>query len=101
MNPNEPNDSAEGSFYAIEAVAEITHVSRRLIVVYCESGLIAPVAKPEESHWLFDDGAIQRLRHIEHLRTEFGMNMAGVRMMLETLGELEQLREELRFLRGR
>ncbi len=101
MNPNEPDDSAAGSFYAIEAVAEITHVSRRLIVVYCQSGLIAPVAKPAESDWLFDEDAIHRLRHIEHLRTEYGMNMAGVRMMLETVGELEQLRAELRFLRGR
>jgi DNA-binding transcriptional MerR regulator len=101
MNPNEPDDSASVSHYAIEAVAEITHVSRRLIIVYCRHGLVSPVAKPEESGWLFDEDAIHRLRHIEHLRTEYGMNMAGVRMMLETLGELEQLREELRFLRGR
>ncbi len=100
MNPNVPDDSAAASRYAIEAVAEITHVSRRLIVVYCQHGLISPVATPEESGWLFDEEAIHRLRHIEHLRTEYGMNMAGVRMMLEMLGELEQLREEVRFRRG-
>ncbi|OAI42784.1 hypothetical protein AYO41_03630 [Verrucomicrobia bacterium SCGC AG-212-E04] len=101
MNSNQPDDAAAVSHYAIEAVEEITHVSRRLIVVYCEHGLVSPVAKPEASDWLFDEEAIHRLRHIEHLRTEYGMNMAGVRMMLETLSELEQLRDELRFLRGR
>lgn len=99
MNPIEPDDSAAVNHYAIEAVAEITHVSRRLIVVYCEHGFVTPVAKPSESEWLFDDDAIHRLRHIEHLRSEYGVNMAGVRMILEMLGELDQLREEVRFRR--
>ena len=100
MNPIEPDDSSAASHYAIEAVAEITHVSRRLIVVYCQHGLVSPVAQPDQSEWLFDEEAIHRLRHIEHLRSEYGMNMAGVRMILDMLSELEQLREEVRFRRG-
>jgi len=96
-----PRDAAEVTHLAIETVAEITHTSRHLIVVYCRHGLIRPVANPEESGWLFDEEVIHRLRHIETLRTQFGMNLDGVRTFLDLSNDLEELRNELRFWRGR
>jgi DNA-binding transcriptional MerR regulator len=96
-----PSDSREPSHLAIETVAEITHTSRHLIVVYCRHGLIHPVANPDESGWLFDEEVIHRLRYIESLRSQFGMNLHGVRMFLELSNSLDDLRNELRFWRGR
>jgi hypothetical protein len=55
-----PSESREPSHLAIETVAEITHTSRHLIVVYCRHGLIHPVANPDESGWLFDEEAATR-----------------------------------------
>jgi hypothetical protein len=109
MNPLESDfsassphlEAAEVSHLAIETVAEITRTSRHLIVVYCRHGLIQPVANPDESGWIFDEEVIHRLRRIESLRTQFGMNLEGVRMYLELSNELDALRNELRFWRAR
>jgi DNA-binding transcriptional MerR regulator len=96
-----PREAVEITHLAIETVAEITRTSRHLIVVYCRHGLIRPVANPEESGWVFDEEVIHRLRHIESLRAQFGMNLEGVRMFLELSNDLDELRHELRFWRGR
>src|SRR5258707_5136784 len=109
MNPPEPDFSASTTHsesvgaphLAIETVAEITRTSRHLIVVYCRHGLIQPIANPDEGGWIFDEEVIHRLRRIESLRTEFGMNLEGVRMFLELSNDLDELRNELRFWRGR
>ena len=100
-DPPLPRDASDVNHLAIEAVAEITHTSRHLIVVYCRYGLIRPVANPEESGWLFDEEVIHRLRRIESLRTQYGMNLHGVQMFLELSNNVEELRNELRFWRGR
>ena len=86
---------------AIETVAEITRTSRHLIVVYCQHGLIQPAGNPEEGGWIFEEEVIHRLRRIESLRTEYGMNLEGVRKFLELSNDLDALRNELRFWRGR
>ena len=96
-----PGGSGEVTHLAIETVAEMTHTSRHLIVVYCRHGLIRPVANPDESGWLFDEEVIHRLRHIEALRTRFGMNLEGVRLFLELSNDVDEVRNELRFWRGR
>lgn len=97
----EANTASTHAYYAIEAVAEITGTPRHLIAVYCRHGMIAPIGQPEEEGWTFDDDAILRLRHIEQLRAQYGVNLAGLRAMTAMMNELEELRREIRFLRGR
>jgi DNA-binding transcriptional MerR regulator len=87
--------------YSIEAVVHITQTPRHLIAVYCRHGLITPIAPPESEGWQFDDEAIRELRRIECLRTEFGLPLPALRMMTELQREVERLRDEVRFLRGR
>lgn len=97
----EMSSSSAHEFYAIEAVAEITGTPRHMIAVYCRHGMISPIGEPEEEGWTFDDDAILKLRHIEQLRAQYGMNLAGLRAMTALMNELEELRREVRFLRGR
>ena len=109
MNPPNENTSTElqrfdpkpETVYSIEAVAHITQTPRHHIAVYCRYGLISPIVPPEQEGWLFSEETIHTLRHIVHLRAEYGVNLSGVRMISELLGEIDQLREEVRFLRGR
>lgn len=89
----------EHTFYAIESVEEITGTPRHLIAVYCKHGLVSTVGKPEEEGWNFDDEAIHRLRRLEHFRAQYGMNIAGLRMVSQLLQDVERLRGEVRFLR--
>lgn len=86
-------------FYSIETAARLSHVSRRMIAVYCRQGLVSPVMDPSSGGWLFNDDGIRRLRRIEHLRETCGMNLNAVGMILSLLDEVEDLRREVRFLR--
>lgn len=94
------NSAVTHGYYAIETVAEITGTSRHMIAVYCRHGMISPLGEPEEEGWTFDDDTILKLRHIEQLRAQYGMNLAGLRAMTSMMNELEELRREIRFLRG-
>ena len=87
--------------YTLDAVANLTQVRRRLIVVYCKHGLVSPVMDPECSGWYFNDEAIRILRRIEYLRTAYSLNLIGIKLIMDLLTEVERLREELRFRRRR
>jgi DNA-binding transcriptional MerR regulator len=95
--PDAPQSEAQ-EFYSIEVAAEITRTPRHLIAVYCRHGLVAPMGEPEDSGWQFDDDAIHKLRRLEFLREQYGMNLSGLRVVSELLRDVERLREELRFL---
>jgi DNA-binding transcriptional MerR regulator len=83
--------------YTIEAIANLAQVPRRLIVLYYKHGLVVPSSKLPDRGWYFDDQAIHILRRIEYLRTTCGMNLAGIKLILNLMKEVERLREEVRF----
>jgi len=85
--------------YTIEAAEHIAHVPRRTIIVYYKHGLVSPLTDPERGGYYFNDEAIRTLRHVEYLHTKCGINLFGVKMILNLLGELERSRAEARFLR--
>jgi DNA-binding transcriptional MerR regulator len=87
--------------YTLEVAERLAHVPRRLIAIYYKHGLVSPVADPTSSGFYFNDEGIRALRRIEHLRTVWGINLAGVKIILELLNEAERLRAEARFLRRR
>jgi DNA-binding transcriptional MerR regulator len=107
MNPASENESSAlqpftpptGAIYPIEAVVQFTRAPRHQIAVYCRHGLIAPATLPERDGWWFDEEAIRVLRQIECLRVDYGMNLAGLRVMAGLVREVEALREEVRHLR--
>lgn len=73
---------------------------RRLIAVYYKHGLVSPVVDPNSGGFYFNDEGIRTLRRIESLRTVFGLNLVGIKMILDLMKEVEHLRAEARFLRG-
>ena len=85
--------------YTLEAAARLTQLPRRLIAVYFRHGLVSPVMDPACSGWYFNDEAIRILRRIEYLRTICGLNIAGIKLIMDLARELELLREELNFRR--
>ena len=86
--------------YTLEAAASLTQIPRRLIAVYFKHGLVSPVMDPACSGWYFNDEAIRILRRIEYLRSAYGLNLVGIKLIMDLAGEVERLREELNF-RGR
>lgn len=86
--------------HTLEMMVTLTGVSRREILIYCRSGLVPSVGSIDAEELFFDDEAIYRVRRIEQLRAEQGINLAGIRMIFELMNEVRRLREEMRFLRS-
>jgi len=87
------------TIYTIEAAARLAGVRRHAILVYCKRGLVRPVARPEGMGYCFDREGIRALRRIGQLRNIVGLNMAGIKMILELMNEVERLQGEVRSLR--
>ena len=85
--------------YSIEAVEHIAHVPRRTILRYYKHGLVSPAADPEDAGYCFDGETIRTLRRIEHLRTRCGMNLDGIKLILDLMSEVERLRAGAQFMR--
>ena len=83
--------------YTIEMVSQLAQVPRRLIVLYYKHGLVSPLRDPASTGWCFDHEAILIVRRIEYLRSACNVNLAGIKLILELMEEVERLRQELRF----
>src|SRR5579871_5920505 len=76
--------------YTIEAAGQIAHTPRRMILMYYKLGLISPVSDPVREGYYFDAEGIRTLRRIEFLRSECGVNLAGIKVILRLLDEVER-----------
>jgi MerR family transcriptional regulator/heat shock protein HspR len=82
--------------YTIDVVARVSGLSCETILHFHEQGLIAPTAGDTAGCECYDDETVHRLRRIEYLRTCYGMELAAIKLTLDLMDELEQLRAELR-----
>lgn len=85
--------------YSLEVIEKITMVPRRTILVYHRHGLIQSSTSPDRGQRLFDDEAVRALRRIESLRQRFRVNLAGIKLIMNLMREVDELRAELRFRR--
>ncbi|HXM28682.1 MAG TPA: MerR family transcriptional regulator [Chthoniobacterales bacterium] len=85
--------------YSIEITERLTQIPRRTIAVYVKHRLVSPMVE-QGGGMFFDEEAIRLLRRIEQLRTSYGVNLPGIKMIMQLLEELEQRQVELRFRRG-
>lgn len=93
----EPDPAAR---YTLEETARLTHLPRRQIALYCQYGLVAPIASPEAGGWTFNDEGLRRLRRLAELRRAYGVNLRALRLIVELQDQVERLERELRFLRA-
>jgi DNA-binding transcriptional MerR regulator len=97
MRALQPVEHSTRATYTIEAIANLAQVPRRVIVLYYKHGLVFPASESPDSGWYFDDEAIHIVRRIEYLRTAYGANLAGIKLIMNLMKEVERLREEVRF----
>jgi MerR family transcriptional regulator, heat shock protein HspR len=92
--------SAERAVYIISVAAELAGVHPQTLRIYERKGLLRP-ARTAGNTRRYSERDIDRLRAIQDL-TQRGVNLAGVKMIIELQAEInrtrrriEQLREEL------
>ena len=83
-------------------LAEITRacaVHADYVVELVEEGVVEPMGD-SPGHWRFSATCLVKVRKATRLQTDLGVNMAGVALALQLLGELDQLNARMRRLQG-
>src|ERR1700680_4706140 len=88
-----PSESTSRAVYVISVAAELAGVHPQTLRVYERKGLVDPSRTGGGSR-RYSQRDIERLRHIGML-TGLGLNLEGVRQVLELEAEVEALRAEL------
>ena len=77
--------------YMISVAAEIVVMHPQTLRIYESKGLVQPKRTPGNTR-LYSEADLERLRLIQRLTTELGLNLAGVDTVLRLEDELDRLR---------
>ena len=80
--------------YMISVAAELVGMHPQTLRVYETKGLVRPRRTPGNTR-LYSEADLERLRLIQRLTTELGLNLAGVETVLRLQDELGRLRARL------
>jgi MerR family transcriptional regulator/heat shock protein HspR len=80
--------------YMISIAAELVGMHPQTLRLYEAKGLVRPARTPGGTR-LYSDGDVERLRLIQRLTTELGLNLAGVEHVLRLEDELRRLRARM------
>jgi MerR family transcriptional regulator, heat shock protein HspR len=80
--------------YMISVAAELVGMHPQTLRIYETKGLVQPRRTPGNTR-LYSDADLDRLRLIQRLTTELGLNLAGVETVLRLEDELARLRRRL------
>jgi MerR family transcriptional regulator/heat shock protein HspR len=89
--------ASRGGVYMISVAAELAGMHPQTLRIYESRGLITPQRSPKNTR-LYSDEDVARLRRIQELTTELGMNLAGVEKVFELEVEIERMQRRMRNL---
>ena len=92
-------DRARG-VYMISVAAELAGMHPQTLRIYEARGLIQPKRSPKNTR-LYSQDDVDRLRRIQELTSELGMNLAGVEKVFELEEELEKMRARMSRLQAK
>jgi MerR family transcriptional regulator, heat shock protein HspR len=92
--------SSSRGVFMISVAAELAEMHPQTLRMYEARGLITPKRSPKNTR-LYSQDDVDRLRRIQRMTAEEGLNLAGVETVLSMEAELERARMELAKLRER
>jgi MerR family transcriptional regulator, heat shock protein HspR len=87
----------ERGVYMISVAAELAGMHPQTLRIYEARGLITPKRSPKNTR-LYSQDDVDRLRRIQELTGELGVNLAGVEKVFELEAEIERMRRRVRAL---
>jgi MerR family transcriptional regulator/heat shock protein HspR len=90
----------ERGVFMISVAAELADMHPQTLRMYEARGLIQPQRSPKNTR-LYSQEDVERLRRIQAMTAEQGLNLAGVETVLALEERLEEMRAELRRMRER
>ena len=86
--------------FMISVAAELAEMHPQTLRIYEARGLITPKRSPKNTR-LYSQRDVERLKRIQHMTNEEGLNLAGVETVLEMENRVEAMRAELEAMRQR
>ncbi len=83
--------------YMISVAAELAGMHPQTLRLYESRGLVAPKRSAKNTR-LYSQADVERLRRIQQLTTELGMNLAGVEKVFELEEQIDRMRRRMRSL---
>jgi MerR family transcriptional regulator/heat shock protein HspR len=80
--------------YMISVAAELVGMHPQTLRIYESKGLVRPKRTPGNTR-LYSEADLDRLRLIQRLTTELGLNLAGVETVMRLEDELKRMRTRL------
>ena len=92
-------DGGRGVFM-ISIAAELAGMHPQTLRVYEARGLIKPSRSPKQTR-LYSREDVERLKRIQELTNDFGLNLAGVEQVLSLESAIEEMQVQLERMRAR
>jgi MerR family transcriptional regulator/heat shock protein HspR len=86
--------------FMISVAAELAEMHPQTLRMYEARGLIEPKRSPKGTR-LYSQADVDRLRRIQEMTTELGLNLAGVEAVLELEAKLERAQRRLEAMERR
>ena len=92
--------SSERGVFMISVAAELAEMHPQTLRMYEARGLIEPKRSPKGTR-LYSHKDVERLRRIQEMTAELGMNLAGVERVLELEQQLDAMERKVKALEKR
>jgi MerR family transcriptional regulator/heat shock protein HspR len=86
--------------FMISVAAELAEMHPQTLRMYEARGLIEPKRSPKGTR-LYSHADVERLRRIQEMTAELGMNLAGVERVFELEGQIERMTQRMAALERR
>ena len=83
--------------FTLDELSRASGMPAEWILALVEEGMIEPVGA-DQSHWHFRGHCLRRVRIVQRLQSDLGINLAGAALALELLEEVEALRSRIAVL---
>ena len=90
--------SDDRGVFMISVAAELAEMHPQTLRMYESRGLITPKRSPKGTR-LYSQEDVERLRRIQEMTAELGMNLAGVERVFELEDQLERMGKRMESLR--
>jgi MerR family transcriptional regulator/heat shock protein HspR len=92
--------ASDRGVFMISVAAELAEMHPQTLRMYEQRGLIEPKRSPKGTR-LYSHADVERLRRIQQMTVELGLNLAGVERVLELEEQLERARRRVEALERR
>jgi MerR family transcriptional regulator/heat shock protein HspR len=80
--------------YMISVAADLVGMHPQTLRIYEQKGLVRPKRTAGNTR-LYSDADLERLRTVQRLTTEFGLNLAGVELVLRMEDQLQRMQARM------